>query len=1317
MKKIFLKVLTGLIAFMMLFASLVLADGINTWEPIYEKNDYDIYEFTETSIEAKNCEKVVDKEGKVLYYKYVFNVPQDAEYGIEYKTRRFIKPVHTENGTELDTGIYCIYYNSGTEPLFKSKTADGFGTADQDSFIVKLKAGEEYCMYFSEDEINDGCQLNYRFASYVIEDKDGTLKTDVYAPYKETGFRKIEKLLSRFLILVAKCANWMLASALNKTLTMDDIVFNSYDEIRLDYFNFGIDGNLVTSKSNLINALKGPINTCYAVFMKIAIIGYIIILVYLGIQMLLNSTSADKKASAKKALTYWFTGVIILFFYPYVMKYVILLDDAFVQDIAKQRTYTATSTQLGKDGDDLGMLQNPDEAVRYDGSSKDYMSQIGLLAQNTLSLSVAFAYLILTWQLIMMLVYYYKRAFTVAFLMMVFPLVALTYVIDKLNDGKSQALSTWTREFVIDVVIQIFHAIVYIFVANTIYATIDSGNMDNILVMIAATFMFEGENIMKQIFGGGKTISTGSVAKSGAKIAALASLGMGTIAKTGKTAIKGAKMAGKGMVIAGSAIKHASVSEALNRHSQTYRDYKIGKDLLKKDANGITGFDRIAENPNRIRHIAAILPSSGNITQNINDTAEAIESINNGKTTKDVADGLYKLQELYKKRKSPNGMTEQERKQFDAMMRVSDLSLEQFENIQNGILMAGITAAASPKPDYKRINQNLRLTVEYAFSDSNDKNRKMKIDKFYAAAMYNLKNGYVDRDAIENRIKSNWEEKRESTYQFGKNVKYKSERRTRKTGTEDSMEVKHKMQVTSQRFQSQLSSKITDYENLSTTEKEKINDVSDALSYITLTQADQTGILKKHFEALKQDFGTNQQVIEEFINSHIDVQNVQAYIDDQESLNRGAQFVKVRAEGLKEQYIKKFGKELPDGVSKEEFEQIIEDYARLESLGSGEISASEAVDSVKRINASKKVAQNISKIATLDAEIDFLQYMVAKTALESNNMSANRLDNKANDKYKETLKWSREIVEEYETRENPRERDPVTSIYDIINAAKKRGEGRINSVEELYRNSAPEGFIDVKTDAIIEAGKDFARKVSKTTTISEAWKENWELANNDSDEQPMVLGHTYADYVRLREAEASHKAKEAIDMFTDITVKPATTIFGGLIGMALADDGMPLGEGITGMVAGATAADKLTESVSDYVTRDSKLQTEKNEIRSQVDRRLKKEEKERLKARQAFADAEASADDTYKILRINYVSANYYKNSDDAAHVTIKIIADNATLMSIGEPNNIGAWVNYEEDYDYELINPQTPYLFIRLRDDSGNVVNETVKIDNPDAK
>ena len=342
--------------------------------------------------------------------------------------------------------------------------------------------------------------------------------------------------------------------------------------------------------------------------------------------------------------------------------------------------------------------------------------------------------------------------------------------------------------------------------------------------------------------------------------------------------------------------------------------------------------------------------------------------------------------------------------------------------------------------------------------------------------------------------------------------------------------------------------------------------------------------------------------------------------------------------------------------------------------------------------------------------------MVAKTALESNNMSANRLDNKANDKYKETLKWSRGIVEEYETRENPRERDPVTSIYDIINAAKKRGEGRINSVEELYRNSAPEGFIDVKTDAIIEAGKDFARKVSKTTTISEAWKENWELANNDSDEQPMVLGHTYADYVRLREAEASHKAKEAIDMFTDITVKPATTIFGGLIGMALADDGMPLGEGITGMVAGATAGDKINETVSNLVTRDAKLQAEKKEIMSQVDKRLKKEEKDRLKARQAFADAAASASASDNLIKINYVSANYYENASGDPHVTLKVIADNATWMCVGEPRNLSSWFTYVEDYDYALVNPKAMYLYIRLKDNSGNIVDYTAKLNNPNA-
>ena len=61
-----------------------------------------------------------------------------------------------------------------------------------------------------------------------------------------------------------------------------------------------------------------------------------------------------------------------------------------------------------------------------------------------------------------------------AFFTMIAPLVALTYPIDKAGDGKAQAFSTWMKEFLVNVLIQPLHALIYlIFVltANSIAAS------------------------------------------------------------------------------------------------------------------------------------------------------------------------------------------------------------------------------------------------------------------------------------------------------------------------------------------------------------------------------------------------------------------------------------------------------------------------------------------------------------------------------------------------------------------------------------------------------------------------------------------------------------------------------------------------------------------------------------------------------------------------------------------------------------------------------------------------------------------------------
>lgn len=204
---------------------------------------------------------------------------------------------------------------------------------------------------------------------------------------------------------------------------------------------------------------------------------------------------------------YWVVGVAILLLYPFAMKYMIKLNDSFVAIIAENRTvdgkdYRKIAPQRNSlksaDGniEDLQFDANP-----FDNGGKDYMSQIANDANESGKLAIAIVYLILTWQLTTLLIHYYKRVFMVGFLIAIFPLVAMFYAIDKIGDGKSQAFDHWNKEFILNVFIQSFHAVVYVFVCGTIYAAYGDGTgIDYIIVIMGSTFLFTGEGIIKQIF-------------------------------------------------------------------------------------------------------------------------------------------------------------------------------------------------------------------------------------------------------------------------------------------------------------------------------------------------------------------------------------------------------------------------------------------------------------------------------------------------------------------------------------------------------------------------------------------------------------------------------------------------------------------------------------------------------------------------------------------------------------------------------------------------------------------------------------------------
>lgn len=91
---------------------------------------------------------------------------------------------------------------------------------------------------------------------------------------------------------------------------------------------------------------------------------------------------------------------------------------------------------------------------------------------------------------------------TIAFLIIIAPLITITYSIDKMGDGKSQALNTWLKEFMFNVLIQPFHCIIYVVFVNTAINLMSQASSlsSTVLAIIMLLFMNKAEDIIKQIF-------------------------------------------------------------------------------------------------------------------------------------------------------------------------------------------------------------------------------------------------------------------------------------------------------------------------------------------------------------------------------------------------------------------------------------------------------------------------------------------------------------------------------------------------------------------------------------------------------------------------------------------------------------------------------------------------------------------------------------------------------------------------------------------------------------------------------------------------
>lgn len=250
--------------------------------------------------------------------------------------------------------------------------------------------------------------------------------------------------------------------------------------------------------------VKENIATWYYILRMLAMAIMLIVLIVVGIKMAI-STIASEKAVYKRMLVDWVVGVIMLFTLHYFMVFVFNLNTIMIE-IIQETAQTVNQASLQRAAKDLKMdledeLHSKDLEIRiyeeirtraYDAKLSNGM--IGMIM-----------YIALVFMAIKYTFIYLKRMLTIMVLTLMAPGVGVAYALQRVMTGKSQALKTWMTEYIMNVIIQIIHALIYaIFVSQALIMSL-TNIAGMIFALVLLNYSTKAEGTFKKVFKfGGK---------------------------------------------------------------------------------------------------------------------------------------------------------------------------------------------------------------------------------------------------------------------------------------------------------------------------------------------------------------------------------------------------------------------------------------------------------------------------------------------------------------------------------------------------------------------------------------------------------------------------------------------------------------------------------------------------------------------------------------------------------------------------------------------------------------------------------------------
>lgn len=306
-------------------------------------------------------------------------------------------------------------------------------------------------------------------------------------------------------------------------------------------------GQKIKMKSTALE-LRPTISKWYFALRNLAIVALLSILVYIGIRILISS-SADDKAKYKQRMVDWLVAMCLLFFMHYIMAFAVKMTEEIIKAVnsvndpyyitfgdsdSKLKDYKYEASSGDSEGenifnvsDGLGKTLHDNNIITDYNGKYIFMWPTNLMGKARIELQLeptedlteddietrqfgyTVIYLALVMYTILFLFRYLKRVMMLAFLTIIAPLMAMTYPLDKLQDGSAQGFNTWLKEYIFNLLIQPVHLILYTVLIGASMDLI----ADNIVFALAALgFILQAEKILRKFFGFEKasTVAGGS---------------------------------------------------------------------------------------------------------------------------------------------------------------------------------------------------------------------------------------------------------------------------------------------------------------------------------------------------------------------------------------------------------------------------------------------------------------------------------------------------------------------------------------------------------------------------------------------------------------------------------------------------------------------------------------------------------------------------------------------------------------------------------------------------------------------------------------